>query len=144
MTSLRPLPVVVEKIGDQLLPSPETWIWYALPYAGSHCSTTWLICAVAPRSTEIQPGSTQPLVELVAQRLAGSLSNALSGVHGLQFTSFCDVEACAGLLYDNSLVPPGPVVGGVLGGVVGGVLGGVVGGVVGVVPPAKTWNSQNE
>jgi hypothetical protein len=37
------------------------------------------------------------LVELVAQRLAGSLSNALSGLHGLQLTSFCQVEAAAGL-----------------------------------------------
>ncbi len=98
MTSFRPLPVVVEKIGVQELPSPETWIWYARAYAGSHCSTTWLICAVAPRSTEIQPGSTQPFVVLVAHRLAGSLSNALSGLHGLQLTSFCQVLACAGLL----------------------------------------------
>jgi hypothetical protein len=98
MMSLRPSPVVVEKIVVQLLPSAEVWIWYAVAYAGSHCSTTWLIWAVAPRSTEIQPGSTQPVVELVAQRLAGSLSNALSAVHGLQFTSFCSVEAVAGLL----------------------------------------------
>jgi hypothetical protein len=58
------------------------------------------------------------LVELVAHRLAGSLSNALSGLHGLQFTSLCQVDACAGLLYDSSRVLPA---GGVVGGVVGGV-----------------------
>jgi hypothetical protein len=38
------------------------------------------------------------VVELVAQRLAGSLSNALSAVHGLQLTSFCSLDAWAGLL----------------------------------------------
>ncbi|GAA3422070.1 hypothetical protein GCM10018952_70890 [Streptosporangium vulgare] len=56
-----------------------------------------MICAVAPRSTEIQPGSTQPVVELVAQREAGSRSNALAGVHSQQFPSLWEVEAAPGL-----------------------------------------------
>ena len=95
---------------------------------------------MAPRSTEIQPGSTQPLVELVAQRLAGSLSKALSGVHGLQFTSFCEVLACAGLLYDSSRVAAGSAAARRRWRCGGGELGGGVDG--GVVPPEKTWNSQ--
>ena len=41
----------------QLLPSAETWIWKAFAYAASHCSTTWLIVAVAPRSTCSHCGS---------------------------------------------------------------------------------------
>ncbi len=82
----------------QALPSFDTWIWYAVAYAGSHCSTTRWICAVAPRSTAIQPGSTQPFTLLVAQRLAGSESKALSGVHSQQAPSLWLVDAVPGFL----------------------------------------------
>jgi hypothetical protein len=38
------------------------------------------------------------VVELVAQRVAGSRSKALGTVHGLQLTSFCSLDAAPGLL----------------------------------------------
>ncbi|CAM5725366.1 hypothetical protein STENM223S_08205 [Streptomyces tendae] len=52
-----------------------------------------MICAVAPRSTEIQPGSVQPVVGLVAHREAGSRSKARAGAHSQQLPSLCDEEA---------------------------------------------------
>src|ERR1700750_2079145 len=55
--SVPPVPVVVWAIVVHVVPSLEVWIWYALPYALSHWSTTWLIVAVAPRSTWIHCGS---------------------------------------------------------------------------------------
>src|SRR6266571_9133681 len=47
------------------VPSGDTWIWYALPYAASHCRTTWLTVADAPRSTWIHCGSLKALDQRV-------------------------------------------------------------------------------
>jgi hypothetical protein len=52
-----PVPVVVEKIVVQADPLPEVWIWKAVAYAPSHCSTSRSMVAVAPRSTWIHCGS---------------------------------------------------------------------------------------
>src|SRR6266851_4594661 len=61
-----PVPVVVEKIEVQFVPSGDVWIWNALPYAASHCSTTWVIEALAPRSTCSHCGSLNALDQRVA------------------------------------------------------------------------------
>src|SRR5450432_769716 len=45
----------------QFVPSGEVWIWNAVAYAVSHCSTTWLIDALAPRSTSSHCGSLNAL-----------------------------------------------------------------------------------
>ncbi len=63
------------------------------------------IWAVAPRSTWIQPGSTQPTSVAVAHRVAGSKSNALSVVQPVQLGSFCCVDAVPGFLYDSRTSP---------------------------------------
>jgi len=60
-----PVPVVVEKIVVQVVPSGEVWIWNAVAYAVSHCKTTWLIEAVAPRSTCSHCGSEKALDQRV-------------------------------------------------------------------------------
>src|ERR1700761_6337488 len=56
----------------QFVPSAEVWIWKPVPYAASHCSTTWLIVAVAPRSTCSHWGSLKAL----DQRVPASPSTA--------------------------------------------------------------------
>src|SRR5258708_5326657 len=60
-----PVPAVVEKIEVQAVPSGEAWIWKALPYAVSQYSTTWVIEAVAPRSTCSHCGSLNALDQRV-------------------------------------------------------------------------------
>src|SRR5690348_2757298 len=45
----------------QVAASGDTWIWNAVAYAASHCSTTWLTDAVAPRSTCTHCGSLNTL-----------------------------------------------------------------------------------
>src|SRR5215468_1675707 len=52
-----PVPVVVEKMVVQVELSVEVWIWNALPYAASHCSTTWQTACAEPRSTSSHCGS---------------------------------------------------------------------------------------
>ncbi len=52
-----PVLVLVEKIVVQLDALADTWIWYAVAYAASHCSRTWVTLAVAPRSTCSHCGS---------------------------------------------------------------------------------------
>src|SRR5580693_6760528 len=60
-----PVPVVVEKIEVQFVPSGDVWIWNAVAYAASHCSTTWVIEALAPRSTCSHCGSLNALDQRV-------------------------------------------------------------------------------
>src|SRR5713101_8958453 len=60
-----PVPVVVEKIEVQVVPSGDVWIWNALPYAASHCRTTWVIEALEPRSTSSHCGSENALDQRV-------------------------------------------------------------------------------
>src|SRR5258708_22251069 len=57
----------------QFVPSGDVWIWKAVAYAASHCSTTWLIDAVPPRSTCSHCGSLNAL----DQRVPGLPSTAL-------------------------------------------------------------------
>src|SRR5947209_74868 len=45
--------------------SAETWIWKAVAYAVSHWSVTWVMVAVAPRSTWIHCGSLNALDQRV-------------------------------------------------------------------------------
>ena len=47
------------------MPSGEVWIWNAVPYAASHCRTTWVIEALAPRSTCSHCGSEKALDQRV-------------------------------------------------------------------------------
>ncbi len=49
----------------QVVPSGEVWIWKALAYAVSQYSTTWVIEAVAPRSTCSHCGSLNALDQRV-------------------------------------------------------------------------------
>ena len=49
----------------QVVPSGEVWIWNAVAYAASHCSTTWVTDAVAPRSTCSHCGSLNALDQRV-------------------------------------------------------------------------------
>src|SRR5258705_4619152 len=44
-------------MGVHVVPSGDVWIWNAVAYAGSHCSTTCVMLADAPRSTWIHCGS---------------------------------------------------------------------------------------
>jgi hypothetical protein len=41
----------------QLVALSETWIWYAVAYAVSHCRTTWHTGTELPRSTRSHCGS---------------------------------------------------------------------------------------
>jgi hypothetical protein len=85
--------------------------------------------AVAPRSIVIQPGSTQPLVALVAQRVAGSKSVTRAGTQPGHAPSSWNVDAVAGLLYDSRPSGPGSGSGS------------------GSPPPSgtpNTWNSHSE
>ena len=52
----------------QLLPSGDVWIWKARAYAASHCNWTWVMVAVAPRSTRSHCGSLQALPQRVSDR----------------------------------------------------------------------------
>jgi|SRR6185437_761494 hypothetical protein len=45
----------------QLVPLAETWIWKAVAYAASHCSTTWQTVCAEPRSTCSHCGSLKAL-----------------------------------------------------------------------------------
>ena len=60
-----PGPVVVDYTVVQDVPSSDTWIWKALPYAASQRSTTWSIVAFAPRSTWSHCGSLKALDQRV-------------------------------------------------------------------------------
>ena len=62
-----PVPVVVEKIVVQLVPSAEVWIWKAVAYAVSQFRTTLLIVWVAPRSTCSHCGSLKALDQRVVR-----------------------------------------------------------------------------
>src|SRR5258707_231516 len=84
-----PVPVVVEKIEVQFVPSGDVWIWNAFAYAASHCSTTWVIEALAPRSTCSHCGSENALDQLVfglpstafaAGNVAFSIDDAVAGL----------------------------------------------------------------
>jgi hypothetical protein len=46
-----PVPVVVEKIEVQLVPSLDVWIWNAVAYAASQSRVTWQMLLLEPRST---------------------------------------------------------------------------------------------
>src|SRR5580704_3278775 len=56
-----PVPVVVEKMEVQFVPSGDVWIWNALPYAVSQFSLTWQIVWLDPRSTCSHCGSENAL-----------------------------------------------------------------------------------
>ena len=60
-----PVPVVVEKIEVQFVPSGDVWIWNALPYAVSQFSVTWQIVWLEPRSTCSHCGSENALDQRV-------------------------------------------------------------------------------
>src|SRR5215472_15346257 len=60
-----PVPVVVEKIEVQVVPSLEVWIWNALPNAVSQCSVTWQMDCAEPRSTCSHCGSENALDQRV-------------------------------------------------------------------------------
>ncbi len=90
-----PVPVVVEKIVVQFVASADVWIWNALPYAASHCRTTWLIDAVAPRSTWSHCGSLKAL----DQRVPVLPSTALDAGN----VAFSSEEAVAVLPCDSSV-----------------------------------------
>src|SRR6266851_2825942 len=88
-----PVPVVVEKIVVQFVPSGDVWIWNAVAYAASHCSTTWVIEALAPRSTCSHCGSENAL----DQRVFGFPSTALAAGN----VAFSVDDAVAGLPCDS-------------------------------------------
>src|SRR5215467_14689682 len=60
-----PVPVVVEKIEVQVVPSAEVWIWNALPYAVSQFRVTWQTDCTEPRSTWSHCGSENALDQRV-------------------------------------------------------------------------------
>src|SRR6266851_5137817 len=88
-----PVPVVVEKIGVQFTASGDVWIWNAVAYAASHCSTTWVIEALAPRSTCSHCGSANAL----DQRVLGFPSTAFAAGN----VAFSVDDAVAGLPCDS-------------------------------------------
>ena len=58
MSSVPPAPVVVLNAVLKVVPSLDTWIWYALAQDRSHTSSTLLMFSFAPRSIRIHWGST--------------------------------------------------------------------------------------
>src|SRR5260370_24189590 len=84
-----PVPVVVEKIVVQFTASGDVWIWNAVAYAASHCSTTWVIEALDPRSTCSHCGSENAL----DQRVFGFPSTAFAAGN----VAFSVDDAVAGL-----------------------------------------------
>src|SRR5204863_8735789 len=99
-SSIAPLPVVVVKMVVHVVPSVDTWIVYALAYAASQVSFTWLTLAVVPRSTCNHCGSTP---SLLAQRVPVRLpSNAAPAGNDDDSSE----EAVAGLPWDSRTGPP--------------------------------------
>src|SRR6266481_4342031 len=96
-----PVPVVVEKIEVQFVPSGEVWTWNAVAYAASHCSTTCVIEALAPRSTCSHCGSENAL----DQRVPVFPSTAFDGGN----EAFSTDDAVAGMPCDSRV--PDPVAG---------------------------------
>src|SRR5918999_1224314 len=79
----------------QAEPSPETWIWNALPYAASQLSTTWQMATLPPRSTCSHCGSLNAL----DQRVPGLPSTAAAaGVPP------CSTDEAVAGLFDESKV----------------------------------------
>src|SRR5260370_250743 len=88
-----PVPVVVEKIEVQFVPSGDVWIWNALPYAVSQFSVTWQIDWLDPRSTCSHCGSENAL----DQRVFGFPSTAFAAGN----VAFSVDDAVAGLPCDS-------------------------------------------
>ena len=61
---------------------PDTWIWYAVAYAASQFRITWLIVAVAPRSTWIHCGSEKALAHRVPVLPSNAAEAGKAGVLG--------------------------------------------------------------
>jgi hypothetical protein len=80
----------------QLVPSGEVWIWKDLPEAVSQLRTTWVMVAVAPRSTWIHWGSLKALDQRVPVLPSTA---ALAGE-----PAFSVDEAVAGLPWDSSVL----------------------------------------
>ncbi len=91
-----PVPVVVEYTSVHAVPSGDTWILNALPYAASQVSTTWLIDAEAPRSTWSHCGSLKALAQRVPVVFPSKAAEA--GV-----PAFSVEEAVAALPWDSRL-----------------------------------------
>src|SRR5215470_18339775 len=91
-----PVPVVVLKMVVQDVALAETWIWYAVAYAASHCSTTWQTLTVEPRSTWIHCGS----LNADDQRVPVLPSTAAEAGK----VAFSVDEAVAGLPWDNRVL----------------------------------------
>src|SRR6266567_2798155 len=84
-----PVPVLVEKIEVQAVPSGEVWIWNDLAYAASQSRLTWQIAWLDPRSTCSHCGSENALDQRVpvlpstafdAGKLAFSTDDAVAGL----------------------------------------------------------------
>src|SRR5260370_37448861 len=82
----------------QFVPSGDVWIWNAVAYAASHCSTTWLIDAVPPRSTCSHCGSLNAL----DQRVPGLPSTASDAGND----AFSTDDAVAGWPCDSRAAAP--------------------------------------
>src|SRR5882672_3785102 len=80
----------------QVAASLDTWIWKAVAYAVSHCRTTWLTVAVAPRSTCSHCGSLAALDQRVPV-LPSTAEEA--GV-----PTFSVDDAVAGLFWESRVV----------------------------------------
>jgi hypothetical protein len=79
----------------QLVALSETWIWYAVAYAASHCRTTWLTTLDDPRSTCSHCGS----LNWLDQRVPVLPSTAAeAGV-----PAFSVDDAVAGLPWDSKV-----------------------------------------
>ena len=79
----------------QFVPSLEVWIWKAVAYAASHCSTTWVMEALEPRSTCSHCGSEKAL----DQRVPVLPSTALEAGND----AFSVDDAVAGFPWDSSV-----------------------------------------
>src|SRR6266581_1028212 len=82
---------------DQVWPSVEVWISYAVAKAESHCSTTELMVAVASRSTCSHCGSEKEL----DQRVCALPSTA----PGADKSGASQEEAIAGWPWDSRVMP---------------------------------------
>src|SRR5260221_13416443 len=95
------VPVVVEYIVLQFVPSGVVWIWKAVAYALSQYRTTLLMVCVAPRSTSSHCGSLNALDQRVL-RLPSTAFDA-------GYPAPSSDDAVAGWPWDSSV--PDPAVG---------------------------------
>src|SRR5690349_6888335 len=102
-----PVPVVVDQIVVQALPSALVWSWNALPYAASQLRTTRHTVAEVPRSTRIHCGSANALDHRVVV-LPSTAADGPVDAFSLELAAVARPRASFAVRQPGVLVPESP------------------------------------